>query len=69
VNDTLPALLDCKALQRELGGVPRGVAEALMRDLEKIRIGRRVFVRRTDVHDELERRTLTPAGFPKGEAA
>lgn len=68
MTDPLPQLLDVNGVRAELG-VTRGVAEALMRDLEKIRIGRRVFVKRTDVHHAIEERTLTPQGFPKGRAA
>ena len=47
---TLPALLDCRAIMTELG-VKRTVAEAIMRQLPKIRIPgvRKVFVRRAGV--------------------
>lgn len=63
----LPQLLDCRALQEELG-VKRGAAEAIMRDLEKVRVGRRVFVRRPDVHRFLEENTVGPDGLRRSAA-
>ena len=49
---TLPALLDCRAIMTELG-VKRTVAEAIMRQLPKIRIPgvRKVFDRQWDDPD------------------
>lgn len=64
----LPRLLDCKAVMRELG-VTRGVAESFMRDCEKIRKGRRVFVTLEDLRAAIEASRVTAAGFPKGRAA
>jgi hypothetical protein len=51
----LDALIDCKGIMAELM-VKRSSAEALMRVLPKVRIGRRVYVKRTDLTAELERR-------------
>ena len=46
----LPALLDCRGIQDELG-VKRATAEAIMRRLPKVRVPehRKVFVRRADL--------------------
>ena len=51
----LPKLLDCRGVMDELG-VKRAVAESLMREIPKIRVGRRVFVKREEIVAELERR-------------
>ena len=61
----LPQLLDCKALQAELG-VTRAAAEAIMRQLPSVQIEdlRKVYVRRSDVAVYLEART-----FEKDEVA
>lgn len=48
-------LVDCAGIMRELG-VARATAENLMRAIPKIQIGRRVFVKRTDLEAEVERR-------------
>lgn len=69
MSGELPNLLDCKRLCEELGNVPRGVAEALMRDLDKVRIGRRVFVKRDDVQRAISAATVNQAGFRKETAA
>lgn len=53
----LPKLLDCRGVMDETG-VKRAVAESLMREIPKVRVGRRVFVKRDDVLRELERRTI-----------
>lgn len=53
----LPKLLDCRAVMDETG-VKRATAEALMREIPKVRIGRKVFVERADVLAELERRKV-----------
>jgi hypothetical protein len=57
--NALPQLLDCKALQAELG-VKRATAEAIMRRLDTIQIEglRKTFVRRSDVFAYLEARTF-----------
>jgi hypothetical protein len=59
VTEPLPALLDCKALQAELG-VKRATAEAIMRRLEPVIVPehRKVFVRRDDVLRALDEWTL-----------
>lgn len=53
--DPLPGLLDCAALQRELG-VTRAAAETIMRRLPKQHVPglRKVYVRRSDVKHLLE---------------
>lgn len=55
---TLPELLDCAALARELG-VSRAAAEAIMRQVPKVQIPdlRKVYVRRSDVRRLLEEST------------
>jgi hypothetical protein len=66
VNKTpLPALLDAKALQAELG-ITRAAAEAIMRQLPSVQFEglRKVYVRRADVLELIERRT-----FQKNEIA
>jgi hypothetical protein len=56
----LPYLLDCRALQAELG-IKRGAAEAIMRRVPCVHIEglRRVYVRREDVLGYLDERTFT----------
>jgi hypothetical protein len=51
----LDALIDCRGIMDELG-IKRASAEALMRALPKVRIGRRVYVKRSALTAELERR-------------
>ena len=65
VNEPLPALLDAKGLQRELG-VTRAAAEAIMRRVPVVSIEglRKTYVRRADVHRYLNERT-----FAKEEVA
>ena len=65
MTSPLPQLLDCKALQAELG-VTRAAAEAIMRQLPVVEIEglRKVYVRRSDVLAYLEQRT-----FNKSEVA
>lgn len=55
----LPELLDAKALRLELG-VSRTAAEAIMRRIPTVQVEglRKVYVRRADVRDYLERRTF-----------
>lgn len=55
---TLPELLDCAKLARELG-VTRAAAEAIMRRLPKVHLEglRKVYVRRSDVQAYIERGT------------
>jgi hypothetical protein len=55
----LPQLLDCKALQAELG-VTRAAAEAIMRRLPVVRFEdlRKTYVKRSDVAAYLELRTF-----------
>ena len=59
VTERLPALMDCTQIQQELG-VKRAFAEALMRGCPKITVEgvRKVYVKRTDVLRELERRQV-----------
>jgi hypothetical protein len=61
----LPALVDCKGLQAELG-ITRAAAEAIMRQLDTVQIDglRKVYVRRGDVTEYLNSRT-----FPKDRVA
>jgi hypothetical protein len=65
VSDRLPQLLDCKALQRELG-VSRASAEALMRRVPTVHIEglRKTFVRRDDVVRYLEQHTFSKDEVP-----
>jgi hypothetical protein len=60
VTDPLPELLDAKGLQAELG-VTRAAAERIMRQLPVVQFEglRKVYVRRSDVATEIERRTFT----------
>jgi hypothetical protein len=52
----LDALIDCKGIMDELG-VKRASAERTMRDLEKVRIGRKVYVRRVAVERWIQEQT------------
>lgn len=63
MTELLPALLDCKALQAELG-VKRSTAEAIMRRLPLVTIPdhRKVFVRRDDVARFLDEHTKADGG-------
>jgi hypothetical protein len=47
---SLPALIDCKTIQVELG-VTRAAAEAMMRKLEKVEVDglRKAYVKRVDL--------------------
>ena len=65
MTEPLPALLDAKALQAELG-VTRAAAEALMRRLPVVTIEnlRKVYVRRSDVAAYLEQRTFAKDEVP-----
>jgi hypothetical protein len=55
----LPKLIDGAGLQRELG-VKRAAAEAIMRQLPKVQIPgvKKVYVRRVDVDNLLQRNTV-----------
>jgi hypothetical protein len=59
VTERLPELLDCKAIQAELG-VTRATAEAIMRHVPVVNVEglRKTFVRRDDVSRYLDRRTF-----------
>jgi hypothetical protein len=59
MNEPLPALVDAKQLQRELG-VTRSASEAIMRQVPTVQIPglRKVFVRRSDVARLLEASTF-----------
>lgn len=48
MSATLPRLLDRKGIAAELG-VPLATAERVMRQVPKVKIGRRVFVQAADV--------------------
>ena len=65
MTEPLPELLDCKALQAELG-VKRATAEAIMRRLPVVSIEglRKTYVRRDDVRRCLEQRTFTKDEVP-----
>ena len=65
VSEPLPELLDCKALQDELG-VKRATAEAVMRQLPIVQLPelRKTFVRRDDVAALLERFTFMKDDVP-----
>ena len=54
---TLPALIDCRGIMDELG-VKRAAAEAIMRQLPKIRLDgvRKVYVQKADVERYLNER-------------
>jgi hypothetical protein len=59
VTQQLPKLIDCAGLQRELG-VKRATAEAIMRQLPKVQVPgvKKVYVRRRDVDELLEKNTV-----------
>jgi hypothetical protein len=63
--EVLPELLDAKALQAELG-VTRAAAEAIMRQLPIVQFEdlRKVYVRRSDVLELIEKRTFTKDEVP-----
>jgi hypothetical protein len=65
VSEHLPELLDCKSLARELG-VTRAAAEAIMRQLPSVQVPglRKVYVRRSDVAELLERSTFEKGQVP-----
>ena len=65
MSERLPELLDCKALQVELG-VKRATAEAIMRLLPSVQVPglRKTFVRRADVAALLERCTFAKDEVP-----
>jgi hypothetical protein len=65
VTEPLPALLDAKGLQAELG-VTRAAAEAIMRRLPTVQIEglRKTYCRRADVHAYLEVRTFAKSEVP-----
>lgn len=65
MTERLPELLDCKALQAELG-VKRATAEAVMRRLPIVQLPelRKTFVRRSDVAALLERYTFQKDEVP-----
>ena len=65
VSEPLPELLDCRALQTELG-VKRATAEAVMRHLPIVQLPelRKTFVRRDDVAALLDRFTFTKDDVP-----
>jgi hypothetical protein len=62
VSESLPELLDAKALQAELG-VTRAAAEAIMRRLPVVQPDclRKVYVRRGDVAAYIDASTSAPA--------
>lgn len=62
MSERLPQLLDRRQLAAELGQ-SISVAETLMAQLPKVRIGRRVFVKRTQVAAYLRDQELTAEGF------
>lgn len=55
MSEQASRLIDCAGIMRELG-MARASAENLMRSIPKIKVGRRVFVKRSDLDAELERR-------------
>ena len=65
MSERLPTLLDCKALQDELG-VKRATAEAIMRQLPVVTVPglRKVFVRRDDVQQRLNAWTYAKNQIP-----
>jgi hypothetical protein len=65
VSEPLPALLDAKRLQAELG-VTRAAAEAIMRRLPVVQIEglRKTYCRRADVAAYLEARTFAKTEVP-----
>ncbi len=64
-QQVLPPLLDCKALQAELG-VTRAAAEAIKRQVPAVVIPglRKSYCRRSDVLDLLERQTFSKDRVP-----
>jgi hypothetical protein len=64
----LPELLDAKALQAELR-ITRAAAEAIMRQLPIVTFPglRKVYVRRADVLELIERRTFSNQEVPTDE--
>lgn len=60
--DRLPQLLDRKMLAAEMG-VSEAVADTIMRQVPKHKIGKRVFVDRADVHAYLASCRRTAEGF------
>jgi hypothetical protein len=65
VSDPLPQLLDCKALQAELG-ITRAAAERIMEPLPEVRLPglRKRYVRRPDVEQLLEQHTFKKDQVP-----
>lgn len=65
MSERLPELLDCKALQAELG-VTRAAAEAIMRRLPVVQVEelRKVYVKRCDVAAYIEARTFSKSEVP-----
>jgi hypothetical protein len=61
----LPELLDAKQLQAELG-ITRAAAERIMRQLPIVQFEdlRKVYVRRADVLELIDKRTFTKAEVP-----
>ena len=59
MRSELPKLVSCRQIQEELG-VTKATAEAVMRQLNKVRFpgSRRVYVRRRDVNRLIEQSTL-----------
>lgn len=53
----LPELLDAHGIMAEMG-VKYSAARAIIRHLDIIRVGQRVFVRRGDVHAYIEQQTV-----------
>ncbi len=65
MSEPLPELLDCKALQAELG-VTRAAAEAIMRQLPAVQFEglRKIYCRRSDVARYLDARTFAKDEVP-----
>jgi hypothetical protein len=65
VSEPLPELLDAKHLQAELG-ITRAAAEAIIRTLPVVQFKdlRKVYVRRADVLELIEKRTFTKDEVP-----
>jgi hypothetical protein len=65
VTEPLPGLLDAKALQAELG-ITRAAVEAIMRQLPIVTIEglRKVYVRRSDVLELIEKGTFSKDEVP-----
>ncbi len=62
MNSPLPELLDARALCEELG-VKEATALRIMRHLDRVRVGRKVFVARGDVRAYLLACTESPDGL------